>query len=418
MKIINLTPTQFKNYSNIHKQRNFSQTIEYASLPTNQEYEKYFLGLIDESRNLYGATLLLVKNISPTIKEAITPNGFLIDYSNLELVKTFTEELSKYLKKINITYLITNPMFKYKVYNKKNTVIENNFLILNHLIKLGYKTIGYQNEFSRFEVILENNSEKDIYKNFNRNTKRYIKESINLGLSLHKATLNELNTFYNIIKKKTNYSNAHYYNLFNTYNSNDNKMEIFFIKLNPERFLINAKKLYEKELKKNEAIHQTFKNKTGNITEKLLNKKMLSDNTLEKYHDLLNDAIELSKKEKNNIIIGTSAILKNNQEIYFLIDGYNEEYRKYHASHMLKWAIIKKYSKLGYNKFNLGEIHYNYLSTACKYHGQYIYKIGYGGNVIEYPPKLMLIINKPRYIFYTKLNELKKKLNIGTNSKH
>ena len=36
----------------------------------------------------------------------------------------------------------------------------------------------------------------------------------------------------------------------------DNKMEIFFTKLDPHRFLINTKKLYEKEAKRNEAIQQ------------------------------------------------------------------------------------------------------------------------------------------------------------------
>ena len=63
---------------------------------------------------------LLIKNISPSIKEAYAPNGFLIDYSNFDLVKTFTEELTKYLKNEKITYLITNPMFKYRIFNKKH----------------------------------------------------------------------------------------------------------------------------------------------------------------------------------------------------------------------------------------------------------------------------------------------------------
>ena len=95
MEIILLTQTQYKNYSNIHNQRNFGQTIEYSQLPENYNDKKLFLGLIDNLNNLCAATLLLVKNISPTIKEAYAPNGFLIDYSNFDLVKTFTEKLIK-----------------------------------------------------------------------------------------------------------------------------------------------------------------------------------------------------------------------------------------------------------------------------------------------------------------------------------
>ena len=41
----------------------------------------------------------------------------------------------------------------------------------------------------------------------------------------------------------------------NTFNTKDNKMEIFFAKLNPETFLIKTKELYENESRKNEKIH-------------------------------------------------------------------------------------------------------------------------------------------------------------------
>ena len=155
MKIIVLTQTQYKNYSNIHNERNFGQTIEYSLLEENRSLKKLFLGLIDESNNLYAATLLLIKNISPSIKEAYAPNGFLIDYSNFDLVKTFTDELTKYLKNEKITYLITNPMFKYRIFNKKNIQIENNQNILDNLIKLDYKPIGYSSDFGKYDIIIE-----------------------------------------------------------------------------------------------------------------------------------------------------------------------------------------------------------------------------------------------------------------------
>lgn len=407
MKIIVLTHTQYRNYSNIHNQRNFGQTIEYSLLEENRKHEKLFLGLADESNNLLAATLLLVTTISPSIKEAYAPNGFLIDYANFELVKTFTEELTKYLKFQKITYLITNPMFKYKAYNKANIVIENNENIFNNLIKLDYKSIGYNSDFSKFDIVIENyDNINNIYRKFNRNTKRNIKESLNMGITLHKSSIKDIEKFYEIIKKKSNRNLSYYYNLMNTYNTKDNKMEIFFTKLNPNKFLINAKKLYEKEKAKNDAIYETIKKNNGQMTEKILNKKINSDSLLEKYKELLNNAINLSKVTQESIIVGTCAIIKNNKEIYFLIDGYVEKFRNIHSSHILKWALIKKYSLLGYNIFNLGEIHKEYYNKLNKYHGQYMYKIGFGGNIIEYPPNLILIINKPMYNAYTKLNKL------------
>lgn len=412
MKIINLTQTQYRNYSNIHLQRNIGQTIEYSLLEENCHFLKLFLGLVDESNNLYAATLLLIKNISPTVKEAYSPNGFLIDYSNFNLVKDFTELLIKHLKKEKITYLITDPMFKYKIYNKQNILMENNENILNNLIKLDYKVNGYNSDFSKYDIIIENyNDISDIYRRFNRNTKRNIKESINIGITLHKGSIKDINTFYEIIKKKTKHNLSYYQNLMNIYNTKDNKMEIFFAKLNPQKFLINAKKLYEKEARKNEAIYKNIQRNNGKMTEKILNKKINSDRTLEKYKELLNKAINLSKNQNDSIVIGTSAIIRNNKEIYFLIDGYKESFRSIHSSHILKWAIIKKYSSFGYKIFNLGEIHKDYLNKTSKYRGQYMHKIGFGGNIVEYPPTLLLVINKHIFSTYTKINKFKSKIN-------
>ena len=106
------------------------------------------------------------------------------------------------------------------------------------------------------------------------------------------------------------------------------------------------------------------------------------------------------------INIATNIIVRNNREIYFLIDGYNEKYRNIHSSHVLKWAIISKYYQKGYNFFNLGEIHEDYQNPKNKYYGMYLYKIGFGGKIVEYPPTLLLVINKTKYNTYLKLNRI------------
>ena len=407
MKIIKLTSDVYHNYANIHSRRNFGQTIEYSMLKYNSNKKKLFLGLVDDNENLYAATLILIHSINPVIIEAIAPNGYLIDYANFDLVKTFTEELIKYLKKENVTYLVTNPMFKYHVYDKNNYIIENNEAILNNLYRLEYKSLGYYSDFERYDVIIENESINSLYNNFNRNTKRNIKDTINLGITLHKGTIADIEKSYNIIKKKTKHNLSYYENLMSIYNNNDNKMELFFAKLNPHKYLVNIQKLYNKEKQKNEKIHDLFDRHMGNITEKLLNKKINSDNTLEKLNQELNRAIELNKKYDEDVLVGTSIIIKNNHEIYFLIDGYKEEYKFIHSTHILKWAIIKKYYERGYRIFNLGEIHKNYQDKSSKYHNQYLYKMGFGGNVIEYSPNLVLVINKPLYTIYKNINRKK-----------
>ncbi len=405
MKIINLTSKMYRNYANIHNYRNFGQTIEYSLLKFNNDKRKLFLGLVDEENNILAAALILIHSVSLGIQEAVAPNGFLIDYADFKLVNIFTEELKKYLAKEKVTYLITNPMFKYKVYDKNNIMITNNERLLHNLYRLNYKSIGYFNTFEKYDVIIENNnSADDIYRNFNRNTKRNINEGLKLGITLHKGNIDDLAEAYNIFKKKTKNKLAYYENLMHIYNNPDNKMEVFLTKLNPHKYLVNVQKMYETEMKKNEKIHKQFNGQIGNISEKLLNKKITSDNTVEKLKQELNNAIALNQRYSDSITIGTSIIIRNNHEIYFLIDGYKENFRNIHSTHILKWAIIKKYYTLGYRIFNLGEIHKNYFDKNSKYYNQYTYKIGFGGNVIEYTPNLLLVINRPLYNLYTKIN--------------
>ena len=72
--------------------------------------------------------------------------GYLIDFKDKELLKTFTEEIKKYLKRTNAIYLKINPEIMYQEIDKDGNRIEkgkNNIDILNNLINLGYKHQGF-----------------------------------------------------------------------------------------------------------------------------------------------------------------------------------------------------------------------------------------------------------------------------------
>lgn len=299
-------------------------------------------------------------------------------------------------------------MFKNKVYDKSQKIIVNNESDLNNLYNLGYLSLGYQNDFERYDVIIEgHNNINEIAKNFNRNTKRNIRDANKLGIILEKGQISDLEKAYKLFRKKTKNSLNYYQNLMNIYHNDDNKMELFLAKINPHRYLVNCQKLYETEKIKNERLHEKFNRHYQKINEHLLNQKINSDKTLEKYAENLNFAIQINQKYQEDLIVGTSIIIHNNHEIYFLIDGYNEDYRFIHSTHILKWALIKKYYALGYRVFNLGEIHKDYLSKQNKYHNQYLFKIGFGGNIVEYPPNLLLVINPRLYNTYQKISRIK-----------
>ena len=105
MKIIELTEIQFKNYSKLHSSRNYFQTVEYANVKNN--YNRLYLGFINESDNtLMAAALLLEKNIWK-FKIGYVPGSFLIDYDNDNLFRDFINSLKIYLKEKKFIYVTT-----------------------------------------------------------------------------------------------------------------------------------------------------------------------------------------------------------------------------------------------------------------------------------------------------------------------
>ena len=136
----------------------------------------------------------------------------------------------------------------------------------------------------------------------------------------------------------------------------------------------------------------------------LLDKKILSDHLLQEYNNKLVDAINLYKNYPNGLIVGTCAVIVNNKEVYFLMDGYVPELKEIHTSYSLKWEIIKKYINLGYKVFNLGEITGNFSSENNKYYGLFFSKMGFNSYVYEYPGEFDLVVNKFMYKLYYNVN--------------
>ena len=109
MKIIELTETQFKNYSRLHSNRNYLQTVEYANTQLSYGFTIDYLGLIDDNNNITAACLILSKKAFSKFSYAIAPGGLLVDYTNFELLKNFTDLLREYLMNKDYIYLQVEP---------------------------------------------------------------------------------------------------------------------------------------------------------------------------------------------------------------------------------------------------------------------------------------------------------------------
>ena len=421
MMIIELNEEQFRSYANFHSNRNYFQTVEFANMYELYGYKKLYVGLVDDNNNLIAASLLLLNKIK-NYKYAYAPRGFLIDYNDMELFKTFTIMLKNYLKRIKVVFVKVDPRFVYKKYDKDLNVINDNSKMIPFLESLDYVHLGFNTYFesinSRFEVISTDfGSIKEAYDSLSRNVKRSIIENNKMGLSIHEGDASNIDLFYNIIKKKTKNNLVYFKNYFKCFNTQDNKIELYFAKINTETYVNNYRYLVNKETKNNNLINGKMQDINSYKSKNLLDKKILSDHLLQEYNNKLVDAINLYKNYPNGLIVGTCAVIVNNKEVYFLMDGYVPELKEIHTSYSLKWEIIKKYINLGYKVFNLGEITGNFSSENNKYYGLFFSKMGFNSYVYEYPGEFDLVVNKFMYKLYYNVMHYESKRKNKKNTK-
>ena len=97
MQIIELSKEQFDNFAINHVNHNFYQTSQYGTLMSRHGFLDLYIGLLDDNHNIVATSLILSQKKFGRLKYGYAPRGFLIDYSDTNLLTTFTKLLREYL---------------------------------------------------------------------------------------------------------------------------------------------------------------------------------------------------------------------------------------------------------------------------------------------------------------------------------
>lgn len=413
MKIVILTPEQFDNFSVEHPLHSMYQTSNYGELMKKCGYNINYYGFIDDNNNLLGATLIIDQILFASYKYAYAPRGFLIDYTNKDLLKEATNKLKKFLGSKKIVFLKIDPPVINNKRDKEGNIIPSPYSneTVSFLESLGYQYFGENKFFGtlkpRWNAILKvTGSSNTMFESLDKNIKNKIRKAQSRGIEVIQGNLNNIELFYSFVAKK-HYRNLKYYqDLASCFN---NKLELYFAKLNTEAYLKNIKIIYEDEMSENNKINLELQEKPGD--NKITNKKINSDKLLNIYKNELIKATNLLEKNPNGIIIGVTSVIIGKYGVELLIEGQNPTFSLYYPTFLTKWHVIEKYSKLGAVYFDLNAITGTFENNN-KYKGLNEMKLGYNADVTEYIGEFDLIINKTMYRMYstTKLgkNKLKK----------
>lgn len=409
MYLKQLTNEEFNNFANNFKDKSPYQSVPYALSMNKQNYESYFVGLMDGT-HIMAASLIIIRT-EEQYKYAYAPRGFLIDYKDFELLEIFTKEIKSFLNKNGVIAIKLNPIIYKNNYNSNYEVTDTNYdykAIFNKLKSLGYHHLGYNNFFEalkpRFEAFLNlNNNTLELFKNIKKPFRTKIRGAEKNGITIYKGRLEDLEHLYE--QKKKNYPrNLKFFQ--DIYNNFGNSAEFYYAKIDTNTYLTRTQKLFLDIEKKNVKLANEILKKAGKGSSKLLNTKLYSDRQVEKYRDQLIKATSLLREHPNGIILATALVIKHNDTSYLFIDSFDENYRNFNAKHLLIWKLIEKYSLEGFKKFNLGGLSNN-LEKNHKYSGLNEFKLNFGSNVIEYAGDFELIVNKISYLLYHNAAPLK-----------
>ncbi len=413
MKIITLSDEEFNRFSDNYKDANMYQTISYAKVMKHEGYNYHLLGFVNNSNELIGTTMVLYKKVFLNYKIAYAPFGFLIDYSNNDLVEELTTKLKLLLAKQKFISLKINPNIICSERDKYGKIITYNPEIndiLEILQKNGYIHTGFNNYFEnknpRWNAILKLTASNDnLYKNLSKQTRNKISKAIRSGIEIVEGSKDDLGILYEFIKKKEKRSLKYYRNICEEFQDN---AKIYLAKLNTRNYVSKSKIAYEQELEFNEIYNTELQEQSreGKDLTSIINKKMESDKRLSIYQNNLIRATNYFGRYPDGLTIGGLLAISYKDKMYLIIEGFNQKYRVFNPNYLLKWEIIKDLNIKEYKYFNMNGI-VGEFKEKNKYSGLNEMKLGYHARAVEYIGEFDLIINKAAYNIY--MNKQKKK---------
>ena len=406
MKIVIIDEQQFDNYAKTHEYSSYYQSSSYGKLMNNHGLKPMYLGFYDKDK-LIGASLILSKPSFMGFKYGYAPRGLLIDYNNYNQMIDLAKDLKNFLFKERFILLKIDPLILISKRDKDGNVIYENTHrdnIIETFKRAGFHHCGFNRTFEsakpRWLAYLDlQNDEDNLFKNLTKQTRNKIRKAMKLGVEVYQDN-DAITKIYPFIARKGNYS-LKYYQEFSELFSNN--LEIYVAKINTEKYVEGSRLLYEKELEYNEYLNNIISRDgyKGKDMKDILSKKMESDKLLIIYKDYLVNSITLLRNNPEGIIIGGTIIVKEEDTIHLLIDGYDKTYSKFCPLYLTKWEIIKKYLNSDFKYFDINAVTGIFdKNEENTYRGLNEMKLGFNTTVYEYIGEFNLIINNPIYALY------------------
>lgn len=407
--ITNLKQEEYENFVNNSKYGHFMQSYYFGQIQKEKNFIPHYVGLKDKNK-LVCAALLLEKKLIMNYCYFYSPRGYVLDFNNKKLIKTFTDELKKYAKERNALFIKMDPAIKLHNLDQNGEIIEDsldNKPLVEYLKSLGYKHQGYNLNFENqqprftFRVDLDKPWE-EVYNTMHPTTRKILNKKNQYNLSIYKGDSKDIENFYitmretskreGILQAPISYYEA-FYSIFNKYDLSD----LYVVKANIKDLIqtFNHKIDVTKEEIKNLS-DEKYKNKG-----KAKNKVNDLTNQLKK---LEKDLEEIKQVKEKEVVLSSIITVKYGDVVWTVHGGNNSILMNLNANYLCYYTIMKDAFDQGYKCMDcFGTCGTFNPDRSNPIFGIHSFKKRLGGEYTEFIGEFDLVTNKFMYFLFKKL---------------
>jgi len=411
MKLVELDEKNFDHYVKNHKEKShFLQSAAWGKFSYKMRNLKpFYLGLIDEKKELVGATLLLRKTLPLGLCYFYAPRGFVIDYKEENLIKNMTKYVVEFAKKRHAIFVKIDPDI---IYRKENYLEEELKLdydskkILENIKKAGFRHLGFTKNFETtqprytFRIDL-NQSMEEIENHFSKTTKQRINKALKLGTEVIVGEEKDIHEFYHLMlltearKDFVSHTEDYYQNLYKIFNE-ENKATLFLGKVNLDKVIEEGKKRLKKIISEIESMPTENLSKSAKTKlAELIKQKEREKEEIEKYK-------KAKEKYGTELTLNAHWIMEYGDKAWVLYAGNHNILTETYANYHTYYEHIKYCKEKGlkvYDQFGtIGD-----LRQDNPRRGLHEFKKKFGGDYVEFIGEFDYVTNHLMYFVFTRL---------------
>jgi len=416
----NIPSDCFNAFASKHNKNHFSQSYEWGVFKAKSpDWSFDTVGLEDDNGKLIAAALVLIRNL-PVIKSTFLyiPRGFILDFSNKELLEIFTKEMQKYAKSKKAIFFKIDPDIKYVARDvegqKLEGAIENEALV-NNLKQIGYQHLGFTQDFDssiqpRYTFRLNlSPSEGDLLKNCHSKTRYNLKVAQKKGIEIVEGNRDDLKTFEEIMRVTGIRDGfltrplSYFENMYDTLAPNG-MCKLYLAKLNTKQALDSL----EQDLAQTKSLVEQYETQLANdeLTEKkrqkIKNKLAPEQNKINNLITQLSEIQKLYQEHPTGIVMSGIITTHFGNKSWYLYGASDNVYREFMPNYLIQWHALTKAKRDGYEIYDFFGIS-GKTDESDPLFGLYRFKKGFGGEFTEFIGEFDYVIDPLLYYVWTTL---------------